>query len=217
MTRPMLMTMTPYAYDRNFGRACNEAMSRLPNGAYACILDHDVMWTTPMWYRQIVDAITQHPDACFAGVTNRIKCPFQLVGADPKSNDMAYHRAFGAQQALDTSLVDVTHDTRTPAGFSMILSTRAWREAGGFPEGLHYLDRVMWESLRMTGHSIYVIRGLYLYHWHRGGGQEPIQAGDWVHDEHVLPTGVTVRLTNPNKPVYDGTTDGQGRPFVKPV
>ncbi len=86
----------------------------------------------------------------------------------------------------------------------MLLSKQAWQDAGGFPEGLHYLDRMMWMALRLTGRRILVIQGLYLYHWHRGAG-EPIQRGEWVV-EHTLPNGKHLKLqkTREELPVYTG-------------
>jgi len=200
----MIQTFIPYADDRNFGRACNEAMALLPEDGWGCILDHDVMFTTPEWHRQMSDAIRMEPDACFAAKTNRIKCPFQRVDVDIKNHDYSYHRKVGAALLKNPMLVDVTENERTPAGFFMLMSKKAWRDAGTFPEGLHYLDRMMWLALKASGHRILVIEGLYLYHWHRGAG-EPIQRGEWVV-EHTTANGRTLKLQKKREelPVYTG-------------
>jgi len=110
---------------------------------------------------------------------------------------MTYHRRLGAELAKKRTLRDVTDDPsgkdRTPAGFCMVLSKQAWREAGMFPEGLHYVDRMMWLALKATGRRLYLHEGLYLYHWHRAGG-EPIQPGQWVPMVHRLPSGRVIKL-----------------------
>lgn len=202
----LIQTFIPYADDRNFGHACNEAMSMLPETGWGCILDHDVMFTTQEWHRQLSAAVTQKPEGCFGAMTNRIKCPFeQTPGVDIKNHDYVYHRQIGQQLlTANEGLLDVTDNERTPAGFLMLFSKQAWREAGYFPEGLHYLDRMMWMALKMAGRRLYIIRSLYLYHWHRGAG-EPIQKGDWVV-EHTLPNGRGIKLLKSREelPVYTG-------------
>jgi len=42
----------------------------------------------------------------------------------------------------------------------------------------------------MVGRRIYLIEGLYLYHWHRGGGADadPYMEGPWAKI-HTLPDG----------------------------
>lgn len=229
---PLIQTFIPYADDRNLGRAHNEAMSLLPEAGWGCILDHDVMFTTPEWHRQMQDAVAKRPEGCFSGVTNRIKCPYQLVTVlseseprgysyvDSKNHDYAYHREVGRKVASGEvwheiedvgtirrdGLLDITENERerTPAGFLMLLSKAAWREAGGFPEGLHYMDRMMWLALKLAGRRIYIIEGLYLYHWHRGAG-EAVQQGEWVV-EHTIADGKKLKLAKKREelPVYTG-------------
>ena len=99
----------------------------------------------------------------------------------------------------------------------IVLSKQAWRDAGGFAQGLHYVDRIIWKALRMTGHRIYLIQGLYVYHWHRGGLDGiPSQEGIITH-QHTVADGRKITLVNPKTglppPSYaDGKTDyGQGK------
>lgn len=204
---PSITTVIPYADDRNFGRACNQVMSLLPEDGWGCVLDHDVMFTTPEWHRQLTAAVVARPDATFSAMTNRIKCPFQQApGVNIKNHDYAYHREYGQQLLTQEgdALYDMTASERTPAGFLMLMSKQAWRNAGQFPEGLHYLDRVMWLALREAGYPTLIIKGLYLYHWHRGAG-EPIQRGEWV-TEHTIPGRKTIKLLKRKEdlPVYTG-------------
>jgi hypothetical protein len=196
---PVLVAFVPYADDRNLGRAYNEAMGMLPEDGWAVLLDHDAMFTTRDWHRQISAAILQRPEGCFTVRTNRIKCPYQQVpGVDPKNHDVAYHRKVGEGLAKDQSLGlrDVTGD-REPSGLAFVLSKRAWRDAGGFPDGLHYVDRLMWCALKMVGRKIYLMEDVYLYHWHRAKN-EPFQAGAWAI-RHELPDGRIIGIKDPSK------------------
>ena len=207
---PVIIAAIPYGDDRDLGRAHNEFMEMLPEDGWGCLLDHDVMFTTREWHRQLSAAVAEKPEGTFTCVTNRVKCPFQNVpGISMKTHDMWYHREIGFNRLRDFGgqLRDVTGSSRTPAGLMMMMSKKAWREAGKFPSGLHYMDRTMWTALRMTGRHIYIIEGLYLYHWHRGGGDdaEPFQKGEWVK-RHNLPDGRIITWQEPKEgfPEYNG-------------
>lgn len=188
---PLIIAAIPYSDERNLGAAHNEFMSLLPEDGWGCLLDHDVMFTTREWHRQLSRAVFTDPKGCFSGVTNRILCPFQQVeGVDMKNHEIRYHREIGTRLLEKDTVRDVTDEPRTPGGFMMMLSKQAWRDAGGFPDGLHLMDKRMWTALKMVGRRIYIIEGLYLYHWHRGGGpnSEPYMEGPWAK-LHTLPDG----------------------------
>ena len=197
---PLIIAAIPYSDERNLGEAHNQFMDLLPEDGWGCLLDHDVMFTTREWHRQLTEAVLLQPEGTFCAMTNRIKCPFQLLdgGAHLKNHDIKYHRALGAKLLAEKggNLLDVTDEPRTPSGFLMCLSKRAWRDAGGFPDGLHLMDKRMWTALRLVGYHIYVIEGLYLYHWHRGGGadSDPYMEGPWAK-EHTLPDGRVIGTT----------------------
>lgn len=191
-----IVTFIPYADDRYFGRACNECMAMLPEDGWGVILDHDAVFTTPEWHRQLTRAIHLYPEGCFTGYSNRARRPFKAPGTNMTDNDMAFHRRLGAELLKNETIRDVTEGVRAPNGMLTVLSKRAWKEAGGFAEGLHYIDRIMWKSLKMTGRRIYLIEGLYLYHWHRGGvTSAPIQEGP-VASRHTLADGRSFYLVN---------------------
>ena len=198
-----LLVGIPYAEDFNLGAAHNQFFDRLREDDWGCVVDHDVMFTTKDWYRQLIAAIQQEPEGCFSGVTNRIKCPFQIVedGAHMKDHDMTSNRARGAKLLAQygSDLLDVTDEIRTPSGFLMCLSKKAWRDMGGFPNGYHLMDKRTWQALRLVGRRLYILRGLYLYHWHRGGGpqaEEIAPDAPWTL-QHTLPDGRVIGSTKP--------------------
>lgn len=164
----MIVSFVPFAPDRNFGRACNEAMALLPDHGWGVILDHDAMFTTAQWYAQIAEAVRCQPRAMFFGMCNRIARPWQRIG-DSTCHDVAVHRAFGAERLKQRTLLDITH-SRPAGGVVMVVSKEAWREVGGFVDGMYCIDHRMHLGHAAVGRPVYVIEGLYAYHWRRGDG-----------------------------------------------
>jgi GT2 family glycosyltransferase len=167
----MLLTMMPFATDRNLGAAYNKAMALLPDGAWAALLDHDAMWTTKRWYHQILDAIDFKPDAgAFTTVTNRIAAPWQQVG-DAENHEMGYHYGMGEQRCNVRTLLDIT-GTKGFGGVVIVVSKAAWQRVGGFKDGLLCVDHGLHFALRAAGYRNWLIEGLYVYHRRRAFGGE---------------------------------------------
>lgn len=187
----MIHTLTPYApagTGMNLGRAYNEAMARLGPRDWGCLLDHDMMFTTPVWYQQLEAAIHTEPRGAFTAVTNRMAHPWQVaeeapqhakvvtrpVGGRPRpghstivrapGDDIIRHREIGQARLRRRTLLDVT-ETRGWGGVLMLLSREAWEEAGGFVDGLLCVDHMMHRALQGAGRRVWLIEGLYVYHW----------------------------------------------------
>lgn len=170
MSTPTIVTFTPFDVEMNLGRAYNRAMELLPDDAWACFLDHDMMLTTREWYRQLVEAATFKPDGAFTAITNRIASPWQQAReVDKENHDIAYHRSIGRARLAQRTLLDCT-DTKGWGGVLLLISKTAWREAGGFVDGMLCVDHQMHFALRATGRRLYVMESLYVYHWRRANG-----------------------------------------------
>jgi hypothetical protein len=164
-----LLAMTPFATDMNLGRAYNEAIELLPDDGWAVMLDHDAMWTTRTWHAQFAEAITRMPDAgAFVAMSNRIAPPWQQIG-DRENHDMAQHRRFGTERLKVRTLLDVT-ETKGFGGVAFAVSKRAWRLAGGAADGMLCVDHSIHFGLRAAGLRVWLIEGLYVYHWRRAHG-----------------------------------------------
>lgn len=167
----MLHAMMPFSEDMNLGAAYNRAMALIPDGDWACFLDHDMMWTTRAWYPQIAECIRVVPTAgAFTAMTNRIAAPWQQIG-DRASHDVAKHRAFGAERLKVRTLLDITC-TKGFGGVVTVLSKRAWQDVGGFVDGLLCVDHHLHFALAAKGYRNWLIEGLYVYHWRRAYGDE---------------------------------------------
>jgi GT2 family glycosyltransferase len=163
-----VLTMVPYALDRNLGRAYNEAMALLPDDAWAIFLDHDAMPTTREWYRQFVEAIEFQPQAgAIVAVTNRIDAVWQrLPGVNRENHDIGYHTTLGLQQLKVRTLLDVT-GTKGFGGVLFAVSKAAWAQVGGFADGMLCVDHSLHFKLQAAGRRVWLHEGIYAYHRRR--------------------------------------------------
>jgi GT2 family glycosyltransferase len=179
MVNPSLTTFIPYALDGNLGPVWNGILDSLPEGGWAAFLDHDAMFTTPVWYKQIVYAIKEQPLGTFSCLSNRIgqESRWQSVDrdkVDAGEHDIRDHRVFGAMQTQDKTLTDVT-DKELMAGMFFVISKATFQIIGPFPNGLRGLDNTLHMRLRKNGLKLYCINGLYLYHWYRADGRNYVE------------------------------------------
>lgn len=167
-----LLCMTPFAPDMNLGGAYNAAMELLPADGWAFFMDHDAALTTRSWYAQVQEAIAFRPDAgAFVACSNRIGAFWQQAG-NAENHDMRVHRNFGAERVKVRTLLDVT-DTMGFGGVAFATSKRAWLAAGGFVPGMFCVDHQYHFALRRAGLRVYLLEGLYVYHWRRAFGDAP--------------------------------------------
>lgn len=193
-----ILTMTPFATDRNLGAAYNGAMDRLEEDEWACLLDHDMMFTTKHWYFQLEEAIRCVPDAgVVTAITNRIGAPWQRTGPYD-GHEMGVHYRLGEERLKVRTLLDISC-TKGFGGVLMLLSKRAWRASGGFADGLLCVDHSLHFALRRVGLRAYLHEGLYVYHRRRAFGGElppdtPRAANCPCRGAEIAPT---IRVTLP--------------------
>ncbi len=162
----------------DLGRAYNEVMAMLPDGGWACLLDHDVMFTTRGWYDQLCQAVAHDSQGTFVPYLSRGGARWQNIqrafpDTEPDGHDIRYHRELGTRLAQQngTAYVDVTTYGHQGGGALMLLSKANWQAVGGFPSGCLTTDHDMFARLRRAGRHIYLMSRVYLYHWKRGAGE----------------------------------------------
>jgi hypothetical protein len=173
----MIYYTVPFDSSKNLGKYYNDFMKVLPNeDDWACIVDGDTIFTTPDYGLLVEKAISENPDAdCFTAMTNRVGCQWQIApGVDIHSDDIRYHRDFGKllKTVYGHSVVDVTNKPKTQvmSGFFILLKKSSWQKFGGFKEsGMLGIDNDLHWKIQKHKQKFYMIRGLYLYHWYRGG------------------------------------------------
>lgn len=169
----MLITAIAYDLDRNLGRAYNEIASRLRPDDHVCFLDHDAVFTTYDWFRQLSEAIERYPDAgLFGAMTNRIGNKQQIAPGAPASHDTAAHRAFGAKLMAEhgSAAIDVTNKHLLSG--VVLCFPRMGRSGIRFADGFFGVDNQVHRDVRSSGKRVYLLPGLYVQHWYRGAGEK---------------------------------------------
>ena len=133
--------------------------------------DHDIYIANPNWYGMFLDAITVlGDDTGFIGcVTNRVGCPLQKTKAE-RNDDIGYHREYAEKLFKEhgSTIQDVTDSQFSPSALMFATSKKAWYEVGGFrADGLIGVDTNYIGKLKAKKYKIYLLKGLYVYHWYR--------------------------------------------------
>jgi GT2 family glycosyltransferase len=166
----------PWSSSKDLGEHYNWVMTLVGDDDYVCFTDGDTTFTTAHYGKQIEDIITKYPECgLFTSRTNRVNCTWQRYG-DWDSNDMKYHREVGLelfQQQYD-AVMDVSNVPRQKvlSGVLILISKRVWKAIGGFQEGgmLGIDNDIHWKAMD-AGERVYLMLGVYLYHWYRGGNK----------------------------------------------
>lgn len=165
-----LHVLTPYALDKNLGRAYNEAMAMIPDSDWACLIDYDVQFLTPDAIAHIHEYIKRnHTAGMLTCYTNRIGCKAQLLnGTFNESPDMLQHIKLAAKQ--QQHLYQTTALNMLTSGFLMVLSKATWQQHKFDETGKCLgIDNNFAQQLLSAGKSILRMDGIYVFHTYRLG------------------------------------------------
>lgn len=171
----MIYYSIPYSTDKNLGGCYNRFMEVLPNDEdFACFVDGDTIFTTPFYGKTIEEATRNYPDVgCFTCYTNRVYCSRQIApGVDTNSNDINYHRNFGKKMetVYGASCIDITATDKQDyiSGVLILIQKKLWKKVGKFAEnGMLGIDNDIHKKIANSNEKLYLMRGIYLYHWYR--------------------------------------------------
>jgi GT2 family glycosyltransferase len=174
----MIYYTIPFDSGKNIGRYYNSFMDNLNDDEWGCFVDADTIFTTYDYGNIIEEAVKRYPEAgAFTCYTNRVACLWQIApGVDVASNDMLYHRNFGEsiRSKYGSSCIDVTKKPRLEvmSGFFFMIKKSVWNKIGKFPEkGMLGIDNALHWNIQAANEKLYLIQGLYLYHWYRNGNK----------------------------------------------
>src|SRR5262245_56851390 len=159
----------------DLGRSYNAFMALLPkDDDWACFIDHDAMFTTRDWYGQLTQIVRRHRDAgCFTAMTNRIGNPVQVHGylrtrTISSNHDISHHRQVGARLKRRFGADVVPLDERRLMSGVVILTKKSVWKRVGFAPGFLGVDGEYHRGCLRNGYPVYLMRGVYVYHWYRG-------------------------------------------------
>lgn len=182
----MIYSTIPWDSSKNIGKYYNKFMSILPsNDDFACFTDSDASFTTNYYGKDLETYINKYPECgCFVAMANRIGCKWQQQpGVEWLNNDMKFHRAMGESIALNSNYIieDVSNVPRGEVlgGFLILIKKSVWKKVGGFKEtGMLGIDNDLHWKCMDNNEKVYLMKGVYLYHWYRGG--------DMTNKQHLL-------------------------------
>lgn len=167
--------ITPGRSDKNFGKAINSIISKLPDTDWICLRDID---TVPLnheqFFLQCEEIAKSNKFGLVGCMTNRLGLKHQLHNGEFSENmDMAHHRKI-ALELTEKHGSEVKPATASIAGLFMLFPKSTWLKVGGFPEGGillsgKLLDYHFWESVMKKGIKVGVAKGIYLWHSYRLG------------------------------------------------
>ena len=166
----MIHILKPFDTEKNLGRAYNKAMSTIPDGDWACLMDLDTMFLTPDAGIILNEYVNEYPKTgmftCFA---NRIHplSHHQLIGGKISENtNVEYHIELAYEQKLKTPKARVLNTL--VSGFLMMISKETWNEIK-FDESKKCLgvDNDYCAKLIQAKKSILRMDGLYVFHIYR--------------------------------------------------
>jgi GT2 family glycosyltransferase len=170
----MIYYSIPYSLDKNIGNYYNSVMESIPNDDdFACFVDGDTIFTTNNFGTQIASAIQRYPECkFFTCYTNRISSTTQnLPNVDKNNNDVHYHRILGKnlQEKYWDECFNIGNDMKDAiSGVLMLIRKDLWKAVGGFQtEGMLGVDNNFHIKCIQIGEPVYIMRGVYIYHWYR--------------------------------------------------
>lgn len=167
----------PWNTEKNLGVYYNDFMSKLNDNEFACFVDGDACFTVTFFGKQLEDIIEKYPECgLFTAMANRVGCIWQRAG-DWNSNDIGVHRQIG-QQLFNTKydlITDVSsvHPLYVLSGHLIMIKKSLWEKLGKFNEkGILGIDNDIHWKAQAHNEKIYLMEGVYLYHWYRNGTED---------------------------------------------
>jgi len=163
----------PWAPSMNLAEAYNAFMDKLDDDDWGILRDADTIYTTSDYGKQLYDVIEKYKGVeAFTCMTNRTGCVWQRVHEmnTLDSNDMVQHRNLGEfiRDNFYVDCEDITDHSLASGHFFMIKKSLWNRIAPIKMSGMFGVDNEIHRRIRITGEHMYLIKGLYIYHWYSG-------------------------------------------------
>lgn len=173
----MIYLITPFAEDKNLGKAYNDYIRGLWLGRredmgdfWICVTDYDTCWLEHGFYANMVDQTKKHGDfGILTCLTNRIGCPEQRYeGKISENGEMRdwYH----VSKEVHSKPSTVVNIPKEISGTCMLFKYSVWKEIGGFKERpgrcLGIDNYFCWDVLK-AGYKIGLMENVFIFHYYR--------------------------------------------------
>lgn len=168
--------ISPYAADKNIGKAYNEACELIPDGDWICITDQDSFFLLPDSKRQVIEIAQTTQYELLGCMTNRLNpqiCANQLHNGEI-SNETDILSHYDIAKGLQGLYSNKTKPTISPiAGMLMLFEKQTWKSKK-FSENSIYFDQEFSHGL-----SKGIMQGVYVFHFYRLNK-------DYLNHEHLI-------------------------------
>lgn len=163
----------PYNTQKNIGKGLNEFCSLIPDDAWICLQDGDMLYLTPDWGVQVEEAIKRHGEQydVIGCMTNRLARDTQRLAALDDNHDIIYHYEI-AKEERDKNWGQVVEVNKPIAGMFMLFKKSLWNRVK-FKENDIAFDDSFCKVVKNQGGKFGVMTGLYVYHFYRGWSDNP--------------------------------------------
>jgi GT2 family glycosyltransferase len=162
--------LKPYSVEKNLGRAYNEAISLIPDGDWACLMDYDTMFLTPDCGKILHDYADIFPNTgmftCFTNRIHPLSTDQLYKGTLINNTDIQYHITLADE--AKKNLYKATKLQKVVSGFLMMIKKDTWKDIK-FTENRLCLgvDNDYCARLMDNGRSILRMDGMYVWHSYR--------------------------------------------------
>lgn len=195
----MIYFNIPWSTHKNIGKSYNDFMEMVPSDHdFACFLDGDAMFLNTFFGKQLEAIIQRYPECgIFTCMTNRVGCAWQVLG-DLAGDDIRGHRKVA--ERYESLECEPAPSSPLLSGVLILIKKSVWKKIGGFKDGLLGVDNKLHQSAIDNHEPVYVMKGVYVYHWYRGGKKDK---------SHLLLT--------PKKIIYSAITGNYDMPLVRNI
>lgn len=165
--------ITPARSDKNYGKAINDIVKRLPDNDWICLRDIDTLPLDHVAFIKQCEKIASSSDyGLVSCMTNRLGLEHQLVyGSMLDGADMDREINKAKDMSVEHGII-VEEEKGEIAGLMMLFPKKAWEDVGGFKEGgiifeHRFLDNIFLEDVRSKGYKTGIAKGIYLFHIYR--------------------------------------------------
>jgi hypothetical protein len=172
MKQEKIFFLSCYAKDKNFGKEYNDRISELPNDAWICLMDQDVLPLDPFFGSKVHELIKNRGYYDIIGcMTNRLRDEKQLHnGKFSEETDILKHKEIAALR-WSKFAYKIT-SAQSIAGMFMIFHKSTWEKIK-FKENSLRFDIIFCIDAAKKDFKIGIAQGLYVFHMYRLGSKDP--------------------------------------------
>lgn len=165
----MIYDIIPFGQEqhaKNYGAACNEMISHLPDNCHIMIRDYDTMFLNHNYMEILTKIVNKFPNDLITCRTNRVgnrnQCFKKTISEDTNILNHA-----NIANSLAKEPISVVNGGAVISGMMMLFPKKLWKQVGGFKDGILSVDNDFSRKVVRHGHKVWIVNNVYLLHYYR--------------------------------------------------